>query len=86
MFLPLAQEFPVLQILVSQDHLWVPGTLVFLGNQTGQVGLIGRSFLSLQKLLLQKSLSQSNFKISKLQNFFSIVLVLELYENEELTW
>lgn len=51
MFLPLAQEFLVIQILVSQHHLWVPGTLVLLGFQAGQVGLVGRSFLSLQELL-----------------------------------
>ncbi len=56
------------------------------GNQTGQVGLVGRSFLSLQELLLQKRLAQSSFKISKPQKQRSIVLVLELYENEELTW
>jgi len=51
MFLPLAQDFLVIQILLSQDHLWVPGTLVILGIQAGLVGQVGQKFLSLQEFL-----------------------------------
>lgn len=51
MFLPLAQDFLVIQILVIQDHLWVLGTLVLLGIQAGQIGQVGQGFLSLQEFL-----------------------------------